>query len=144
MNRATAEQADQTALEEGREPLLRWWKRVADGVLADELDCPDLVWSWEPADDIDPKIQAEIDDRRLRNGSVTINEIRHRYGEDPTEGGDVHRIYVANGALSLEAIDKAEVTGLLGAKLDAKTPENTPAKKPAAKKPAAKKKPATK
>jgi hypothetical protein len=119
MNRASAEQADQTALEEGREPLLRWWKRIADGINADELDCPDLVWSWEPADDIDPSTQSKIDDIRLRNGSATINQIRLRNGEDPYDsGGDTPRIYVANGALSLDAIDNAEITGLLGARVD--------------------------
>jgi hypothetical protein len=141
MNRSTAEQADQTALEEGREPMLRWWKRIADEVIAEELDCPDLVWSWEPADDIDPKIQSEIDDKRLRNGSATINEVRSRYGDDPLPAGDTPRIYVANGALSLEAIDNAEITGLLGARVDNNPQKDMGAANPSVKSPGRKKAP---
>jgi hypothetical protein len=141
MNRSSAEQADQTALEEGREPMLRWWKRIADEVIADELDCPDLVWSWEPADDIDPKIQSDIDDRRIRNGSATINEVRARYGDDPLPAGDTPRIYVANGALSLEAIDNAEITGLLGARVDNNPQKDMGAANPSVKTPGRKKAP---
>jgi hypothetical protein len=110
MNRATAEQSDSTALEEGREPLLRWWKRTADDINADELDCPDLEWAWEIADDIDPLKQAQIDDIRLRNGSLAINEVRDRYGEIPAGGGDEHRIYLATGAVSLTGNQEAEET----------------------------------
>lgn len=109
-NRATAEAADQTALEEGREPFLRWWKRIADDLIADELDCPDLEWSWEISDDIDPLKQAQIDDIRLRNGSLAINEVRDRYGEIPAPGGDEHRIYLATGAVSLPGNQAAEET----------------------------------
>lgn len=109
-NRATAEAADQTALEEGREPFLRWWKRAADNIMADELDCPDLEWSWEISDDLDPLVQAQIDDIRLRNGSISINEVRDRYGELPAEGGDDHRIYLATGAVSLVGNQEAEDT----------------------------------
>ena len=142
MNRSSAEQADQTALEEGREPFLRWWKRIADAVIADELDCPDLQWVWEPVDDIDPQLQSGIHDQRLRNGSSTINEVRLFYGEDPIEGGDVPRIYVANGALSLTAIDEAEISGLLGARVNNNPQKDigaaNPSVKPKARKPTAK------
>jgi hypothetical protein len=109
-NRATAESADQTALEEGREPFLRWWKRIADDVIAEDHDSPDLEWAWEISDDIDPLKQAQIDDLRLRNGSLAINEVRDRYGEEPAEGGDDHRIYLATGAVSLVGNQEAEDT----------------------------------
>jgi hypothetical protein len=142
MNRSTAEQADRTALEEGREPFLRWWKRIADAVIADELDCPDLQWVWEPIDDIDPQILASIHDTRLRNGSLVINEVRSFHGEDPIEGGDTPRIYVANGALSLTAIDEAEISGLLGARVNNNPQQDmgaaNPSVKPRARKPAPK------
>jgi hypothetical protein len=138
MNRATAEAADSTALEEGREPFLRWWKRAADNIMADELDCPDLEWSWGVADDIDPLTQAQIDDVRLRNGSLNVNEVRDRYGEPPVEGGDENRIYLATGAVSLVGNQEAEDTRQDTAEtqldiLQHPPPAAAPAKKPTAK-----------
>lgn len=117
VNRATAEQTDQTALEEGREPLLRWWKRIADDVIADELQCPDLEWVWQEIDDIDPEKRAKIDDVRLRNGSMTINEARDQYGDAPVAGGDTPRIYIATGAVSLEGTDETEDVSLESARV---------------------------
>lgn len=107
MNRATAESSDQTALEEGREPFLRWWKRIADDITAEDHDCPDLEWSWEISDDLDPLKQGQIDDIRLRNGSLNINQVRDRYGELPVPGGDQNRIYLATGAVELTDNDAA-------------------------------------
>jgi hypothetical protein len=110
MNRSTAENADQTGLSEGREPFLRWWARIANDIIATELDSPDLEWSWIVADDIDPLRQAQIDDIRLRNGSANINEIRNRYGEYPVPSGDENRIYLATGAVSLTGNEAAAQT----------------------------------
>ncbi len=141
MNRATADSADQTALEEGREPFLRWWKRAADDIIAEEQDCPDLEWAWEISDDLDPLKQSQVFDMRLRNGSLSINEVRDYYGEPPAEGGDDHRIYLATGAVSLVGNQESEDTRQETAEAELDLLHNPPAAAEAAKKPAAKPKP---
>lgn len=145
VNRATGESQEQTALEEGREPFLRWWKRAADNIMSEEQDCPDLEWTWEVVDDLDPLKQAQVDDIRLRNGSMTINQVRDRYGEPPEPGGDVCRIYLATGAVSLTDNDEAADTRQDTAEAELELLRNPPpatstaaAKKPSAKPPSAK------
>jgi len=105
MNRATAQTADESALEEGNEPLKLWWKRIADGVIQDDLGCPDLEWGWDKPIEIDPKVQNEMEDANLKNGSATINEVRDARGQAPIAGGDVARIYLPKAVVALESID---------------------------------------
>lgn len=105
MNRATAEDADERALEEGNEPLKLWWKRQADDVIQGDLGCPDLEWGWDKVVEIDPKTQAEIDDTNLRNGSENIDEVRARRGQEPTKGGNVNRIYLPKAVVAVETVD---------------------------------------
>lgn len=38
---------------------------------------------------VDPEQRARIDEIRLRNGTLTVNEVRRRDGQDEVEGGDV-------------------------------------------------------
>ena len=83
MNRSTA-QADETrAAEEGSAPRKLWWKRIADDLLARDLGAPELEWCWSDAVDVDPLVQAQIDDINLKNGSVTVDEVRDRRGLGP-------------------------------------------------------------
>jgi hypothetical protein len=139
VNRATGESAEQTALEEGREPFLRWWKRAADNIMEREFDSGDLEWVWEISDDLDPLKQAQVDDIRLRNGSLTINEVRDRYGEPPEPGGDVCRIYLATGPVSLTDSDAAAEIRQDTAEAELDILQNPPPAAPTgAKKPAAK------
>jgi hypothetical protein len=104
MNRATADNDGERALEEGREPLMLWAKQVLDSVIQDDLGFTDLEFHWEVARDIDPKVQNEIDDRDLKNGSKTLDEIRDARGMDPYPNGIGSKplIYTATGPLLLE------------------------------------------
>ena len=100
MNRATAGEDQDRSLEEGLSPLKLWVKRLIDEVNETEFGETDLEFVWADAPEIDPTQQAEIDDKALRNGSATINEVRARRGLAPVAGGDAPRIYGAAGALS--------------------------------------------
>ena len=101
MNRSTAASDDARGQAEGVEPRKLWWKRVADGLLADEFGRADLEWRWQDAGDVDPLVQAQIDDIALRNGSATVDEVRARRGLGPSPGGAGARIYTATGAEAL-------------------------------------------
>lgn len=101
MNRATAETAAEGAKDDGLAPVLRWGKNLVDYVLTKHMDAAGYEFQWQPLDDVDPKTQAEIDDKRLRNGSICVNEVRARNGEDPLPGGNVPMIYTAGGGVPL-------------------------------------------
>ena len=103
MNRATAGEDQDRGLEEGLAPLKLWVKRLIDDVNEAEFGETDLEFAWIDAPEIDPTAQADIDDKSLRNGSATINEIRARRGQSPVDGGDTPRIYAGAGATSLTA-----------------------------------------
>ncbi len=103
MNRATAGEDQDRSLEEGLTPLKLWIKRLIDEVNEREFGVTDLEFVWHEAVEIDPAAQSEIDDRALRNGSATINEVRARRGFAPVTGGDEPRVYGAAGATALSA-----------------------------------------
>ncbi len=109
MNRSTGETDQDRALEEGLEPLKLYFKRLFDIEIQEELGCPDLEFDWVDTPSIDPKIQSDIDDKNLRNGSATINEVRDARGLDPLEGdlGNTPLLYVSTGAVTLEQVLKA-------------------------------------
>lgn len=104
MNRATAETDAERALEEGLEPTKLWTKRLFDGVVQDDLGFDDLEFDWVETRDIDPKVQGEIDDTNLRNGSTTIDEVRDSRGQQPLPNGAGSHplIYTKDGVVRLE------------------------------------------
>lgn len=103
MNRATAQTASDQAKEEGVGPVMKWVKNVIDYIIAKHMGAPDLQFKWKDVEDVDPKVQEDITDTRLRNGSLTVNEAREARGQEPVEGGDVCLIYTGTGAVPLAA-----------------------------------------
>jgi hypothetical protein len=93
MNRATAGEDQDRSLEEGLSPLKLWVKRLVDDVNEAEFGETELEFTWADTPQVDPNIQSEIDDRSLRNGSATVNEVRARRGQAPLDGGDTPRVY---------------------------------------------------
>lgn len=104
MNRATADTSDSTALEEGREPLMLWWKRVADSIIQDDLGFTDLEWAWDIPKEVDPEKEARVHDIYLKNGGMKLNEVRSDLGLEPVQHGDQPMIYTATGAMPLDAV----------------------------------------
>ncbi|WP_284244928.1 phage portal protein [Methylobacterium haplocladii] len=123
VNRATSDNDAEQSEEQGLAPLLLWAKRMLDSVVQDDLGHPDLEFEWNPAREIDPKVQAEIDDKNLRNGSETIDEVRERRGQGPVPGGNKARIYIAQGAIEIEANDAAVIASAEAAARAAQPPE---------------------
>jgi hypothetical protein len=107
MNKGTAGEDQDRAEEEGLEPLKLHRKRWLDDLIATEFNASDLEFAFREDVDIDPKAQAEIDDRRLKNGSATLDEVRDRAGDDPYPDGAGARpmVYASDGPIPLEAVD---------------------------------------
>jgi hypothetical protein len=104
MNKGTAGEDQERGLEEGLEPIKRWVKRLIDGVIQDDQDCPDLEFAWNDGPAVDPDAQARVDDICLRNGSATIDEVRARRGEPPLPDGlgAKARVYTGGGAIGID------------------------------------------
>lgn len=104
MNRSTADSDAERSLNEGLTPTKNWVKRLLDGVIQDDLGFADLEFDWVESKDVDVKVQAEIDDLALRNGSKTIDEVRDARGEQPLPNrlGAQPLIYTKDGAIPLE------------------------------------------
>lgn len=83
MNRATAETAQETAVEEGLAPIQKYIKNVMDTVLLDDFGVEDLEFMWADEDELDPNIKSQILDRDSASGRMTINEARVDSGKDP-------------------------------------------------------------
>lgn len=117
MNRSTAGEDQERGLEEGLEPLKLWFKRLADGVIQDDLGHPDLEFVWNDEVEVDRVQQREMDDRDLRNGSKTIDEVRDGRGDDPLPDGLGSKplLYTSTGAVTLESVVNAPSPGELEA-----------------------------
>jgi HK97 family phage portal protein len=103
VNRATAQSAQQTALEEGLAPLANWVKRLVDGVIQDRMGHADLEFIWSDVQPTDPKNQASILDVYVKDGIYTLNEARDILGLAPVEGGDQPLFQTARGSVALRA-----------------------------------------
>jgi hypothetical protein len=76
MNKGTAGEDQERALEEGLEPLKLWRQRWLTELIATEFNAPDLEFVYREEETVDPTKQAEIDDRNIRNGSAVIDQVR--------------------------------------------------------------------
>jgi hypothetical protein len=82
-NRATAGTAQEVALEEGLAPIMRYVATKMSWIIAQVFGAPDLEFVWEDMADVDPLVQAQIDDLNVKNGTKTVDEIREDRGDDP-------------------------------------------------------------
>ena len=103
MNRATAETAQESALQEGLVPIQSWVKQLVDGVIADDFACPHLEFRWQDDREVDGTAQAGILQGYVRSGILSVNEARDRLGLDPTAGGERPMFATATGFVPLGA-----------------------------------------
>ena len=129
MNRATAGSAQETALEEGLMPLMQWIKNLINRLIVQFWGYTDLEFTWEDAKDIDPAIQANINQIYLNTGVKTINEVRAEIGLEPMDDEELAAAKPQPAALPAP---------------DNKEQENTPPKKEALLKKKAQKQPVLK
>lgn len=101
VNRATAQTAQETALEEGLAPLLGWVKRLVDEVIQNRMGHSDLEFVWSDIRPTDPKDQATILSSYVQDGIYALNEARNVLGLDPVEGGDQPMFLTAQGPVLL-------------------------------------------
>jgi len=79
-NRATADTVQETAKQEGLIPLLNWLKSTFDMLIAERLGHPGIEFKWKLQKDLDPLIQAQVDQIYLGSKVITPDEVRERLG----------------------------------------------------------------
>ena len=106
VNRATAETAQKAALQEGLAPIQLWITDLVNMILWKYLGQSDLEFAWEEEDDTSPDIQCRISDRKIRNGSLTIDEARAMDGREPLPDGlgAEPMVFTASGPMLLKNV----------------------------------------
>ena len=103
-NRATAQVGAEEASKEGLEPLKLWMSDFINECIQRGFGYDDIEFVWSEEEAVSPDIRATVNDKYLRSGVKTLNEVRGDLGLDPVEGGDVHLIYTAAGAVKLDEV----------------------------------------
>ncbi len=133
LNRATAEQAQETALAEGLAPLMGWAKRLADLIIQNRLGHPDLEFSWGDKRPVDPLDQHKMLTGYVKEGLYTRNEARDVLGMDPIPGGENATVEVpGQGIVLVRDLNRGGAEKAMLAKRGRFNPANSPARQRAA------------
>lgn len=112
VNRATAQAAQEAALDEGLAPLKGWVKRLVDDVIQKRMGHADLEFAWCDVRPTDPKDQAIILGSYVKDGIYALNEVRDVLGLGPVEGGDQPMILTAQGPVLLREAGAHKSAGI--------------------------------
>ncbi|MDE2468925.1 MAG: phage portal protein, partial [Bradyrhizobium sp.] len=104
INRATAQQQQESGLQEGLGPFKGWVKEVIDGLIQNQLGQPQLEFRWQDQAPVDPQIQATVLTSYQKQGNYSVNDVREKLGEDPIaeDWANAYVIITASGATPLE------------------------------------------
>jgi len=82
MNRATAQTAQETAVEEGLTPIMSWIKNLINGIIVKYFGYTDVEFNWKEEVDQDPLTQAQVNDVYVKLGVKSVDEVRLELGLD--------------------------------------------------------------
>ena len=85
MNRSSAQQAQESAEEEGTLPWLDWLKRLVDHIIQDKMGYFDYEFAFDPFVETDALKQAEADKIDISIGLKTRNQVLEDRGIDPSD-----------------------------------------------------------
>jgi len=84
LNRSTSETMHSLTQEKGYGSILHLLKEVFNQeIIWKDFGYEELEFDWVPDDDLDPKDAIDFYDKALRNGTLTVNEVREKLGEKP-------------------------------------------------------------
>lgn len=136
MNRSTAQNAQQTAQEEGLYPLMSWWKDdIIDTIIQEKFGYDDIEFVFLPRPEVDLQKQAQIHQIQLDEGLRTLNEIREELGQEPYgPDGDIPWIKTGAGVIPLHmAVEGQQFAAGSGQAGSGQSPADSKPSKPAAK-----------
>lgn len=110
VNRASGEQMQEAAEEEGTLPFMHWLKGTVDYMIQCPFlfNLPDYEVAFDPFHELDRLKQAMADKVDVECGMYTINEKREERGDDPLDNpvADQPNVYTAQGAIPLGQVLK--------------------------------------
>ena len=132
MNRATAQNAQQSAQEEGLYPLMSYWKDdIMDYIIQDIHGMDDVEFVFLPRPEVDLEKQAKIHQVQVDEGLRSRNEVRAELGEEPIDGGDIYTVKTNSGVVPLDMVVSGEAAQIMPGAGSGKVPGGTqPAKAP--------------
>lgn len=112
-NRATAETAYETAIEEGLQPMMLWVKGLMDRIVQEVFGRSDLEFVW---DDIEKITKAERDAanmQKMNQGILSMDEVRAEMGLSPLGMKNAIFGIGPNGLMFIDDLVEAHQQGLL-------------------------------
>ena len=104
LNRSTAQNAQQTAEEEGLYPLMSFWKDdIIDPIIQEQFGMEDIEFVFLPRPETDAEKQSKIHQIQVKEGIKNRDEVRGELGLEPIPGGDVYMIELGNIIVPLES-----------------------------------------
>ena len=104
-NRATANQAQETAQEEGLYPLMSYWKDdIMDTIIQEKFGYDDVEFTFLPRPTPDQAKQATIYDMQIKEGLRTRNEVRAELGLEPVDDGDYLTVTTGASVIRLDQV----------------------------------------
>ena len=97
MNRSSSEADKERGEDEGLAPIMVWTRRLINSSINKYFGFDDLQFIWAETRDQNPQEAADIDAELVRNGILTINEVRQSRGLAPVDGGDTPMLATATG-----------------------------------------------
>jgi hypothetical protein len=97
-NRSTGETQKEMAEEEGLWPILKWVKRLIDGVLNEDFGEEEIEFAWGEDAQIDAAKQAQVLTSYVDAGILTRNEARAKLGEAPVALAEADALTVTTGS----------------------------------------------
>jgi len=88
-NKATADTARVTAIQDGMGSDMIYIKTLMDLILRKCFKRPDLQFVWANEDQIDPLEQAEVETMQIDRGIYSLDDIRAKHGQPPTGLGPI-------------------------------------------------------
>ncbi len=88
MNRATADTAQEVALEEGLQPIMNWVSRLINLVIRKYWPSAKVEFGWVEEEEVDQTAQSEILTKLSDGGVMRINEARETLGLAPDPKGN--------------------------------------------------------
>lgn len=79
-NRATAEVVEEASEIRGLKPLMKWVKGIMDLIIVKYFRTDQIHFIWQQDEEPDPLIMAQINDIYVKNGVMSVNEIRDSLG----------------------------------------------------------------
>jgi len=119
MNRSQSEQAATTEAEKADAPTLKWIKNQINSIVQGPMGFRDIEATWDTDEDTDRLKQAQIEDIKIRNGTLSIDEVREDDGRDPEGIGPYYA--TARGPVFFAGLAEQQLKQLAAAPDDEET-----------------------